>query len=116
MKPNGNPASKIEIWKGEHLIFHDEEVDCMVWLGKMLRNQCIRWSLHNAFLNAWEGKIPTEVWLDVIREGIEITAVLIEGMPPGHPWRLRMEAKAAELSDALRPHLEWVERRMARAS
>jgi hypothetical protein len=114
MKPNGAPL--IEIWKGEELIFHDEDVDCIVWLGKMLRDQCIRWSLHNAFLNAWEGKIPTEVWLDVIREGIEITAVLIEGMSPGHPWRLRMEAKAADLSAALRPHLDWIEKRMARAA
>jgi len=115
-KPNGNPVPKIEIWKGEHLIFNDEELDCLQFIRKVLSDCKIRWSLHKAFLDAWEGKIPTEVWLDVIKDGIEFTAVLVEGLPPDHPWRARAEAKAAELCAALQPHLQWMEKRIARAS
>jgi hypothetical protein len=107
----------IEIWKGEKLIFNDEELDCLQFIRKVLSDCKIRWSLHNAFLNAWQGKVPTEVWLDVIREAFEFNALLIDGLPEGHPFRARAEAKAEELCAALRPHLDWIEERiMERAS
>jgi hypothetical protein len=114
MKPNGAPL--IEIWKGEKLIFNDEELDCLQFIRKVLSECKVRWSLHKAFLDAWEGKVPTEVWLDVIKEAFEFNALLIDGLPEGHPFRARAEAKAAELCDALRPHLEWIEERMERAA
>src|SRR5262252_9935158 len=112
MKPNGKlkdePTSWVEMSNG--LISWDrEDLSCHEFIRKALSDGRIRWSLHKAFLNAWEGQVPTEVWLDVILEGIEMTVVLIEGMPPNHPWRVRMEAKAAELCAALQPHLEWME-------
>jgi hypothetical protein len=120
---NGAPATLrkdetplIEIWKGEKLIFNDEELDCLQFIRKVLSDCKIRWSLHKAFLDAWQGKIPTEVWLDVIREGIEFNSILIGGLPEGHPFRIRAEAKAAELCAALQPHLQWMEERIARAS
>jgi hypothetical protein len=93
-----------------------EDLSCNQFILKVLSESKVRWSLHKAFLDAWQGKVPTEVWLDVIREGIEFNMLLLDGLPPGHPFRIRAEAKAAELCDALRPHLEWMEKRMARAN
>jgi hypothetical protein len=89
-----------------------EDLSCSQFIQKVLSDGKIRWSLHKAFLNAWEGKVPTEVWLDVIKEAFEFNMILIDGLPEGHPWRARAEAKAAELCDALKPHLEWMEARM----
>ena len=95
---------------------HLQRLDCLQFIRKVLSDCKIRWSLHKAFLDAWQGKIPTEVWLDVIREGIEFNSILIGGLPEGHPFRIRAEAKAAELCAALQPHLQWMEERIARAS
>ena len=93
--------------------WENEELDCLQFIRKVLNDGKIRWSLHKAFLNAWEGKVPTEVWLDVIREAFEFVALLIEGLPEGHPFRAKAEAQAAELCAVVRPHLEWMEKRMA---
>jgi len=92
--------------------FDNEELSCHQFIRKVLSDGRIRWSLHKAFLNAWEGKVPTEVWLDVIREAFEFNALLIDGLPEGHPFRVKAEANAAELCAALRPHLQWMEKRM----
>jgi hypothetical protein len=94
----------------------NEALSCHQFIRKVLSDGKIRWSLHKAFVNAWEGQVPTEVWLDVIREAFEFNALLIEGLPPGHPFRARAEAKAEELCAALQPHLDWLEKRMARVS
>jgi len=94
----------------------NEELSCHQFIRKALRDGRIRWSLHKAFLNAWEGKVPTEVWLDVIKEAFEFNIILIEGLPPDHPYRAKVEANVAELCAALQPHLQWVEDRMARAN
>jgi len=96
-----------------------EDLDCHQFIRKVLSDGRIRWSLHKAFLNAWEGKVPTEVWLDVIREAFEFNTFLIEGLPADHPFRARVEANVAELCATLRPHLEilpdhfseWIEKR-----
>jgi hypothetical protein len=120
MKPNG----KIEIYKDECngyvemsngvISWDNEELSCYQFIRKVLSDCKVRWSLHKAFLDAWEGKVPTEVWLDVIREAFEFNALLIDGLPPGHPFRIRAEAKAADLCIALRPHLDWIEKRIER--
>jgi hypothetical protein len=94
----------------------NEEISCAQFIRKVLSECRVRWSLHKAFLDAWQGQIPTEVWLDVIREGIDMTCLLLDGLPDGHPFRIRMEAKAAELCAALQPHLEWMEKRMERVN
>jgi hypothetical protein len=60
--------------------------------------------------------VPTEIWLDVIQEGIDLTCLLLDGLPDDHPFRARVEAKAAELASVLRPHLEWMEKRMERTN
>jgi hypothetical protein len=116
MPPNGNPVPKIEIWKGERLIFNDEELSCLSFIRKVLSESRVRWSLHKAFLDARQGKVPTEIWLDVIQEGIDLTCLLLDGLPDDHPFRARVEAKAAELASVLRPHLEWMEKRMERTN
>jgi len=115
MKPNGKlkdePTSWVEMSNG--LISWDrEDLSCHEFIRKVLSDGRIRWSLHKAFLNAWEGRVPTEVWVDVIREAFEFVALLIEGLPEGHPFRIRAEAQAAELCAVVRPHLEWMEKRM----
>jgi len=94
----------------------NEELSCHEFIRKALSDGRIRWSLHKAFLNAWEGRVPTEVWLDVIREAFEFNALLIEGLPPSHPYRAKAEANAEELCAALRPHLEWMQQRLERAN
>jgi len=93
-----------------------EDLDCHQFIRKVLSDGRIRWSLHKAFLNAWEGRVPTEVWLDVIKEAFEFNALLIDGLPADHPYRAKAEANAEELCAALRPHLDWMEKRMARAN
>jgi len=96
--------------------WENEELDCHQFIRKVLSDGRIRWSLHKAFLNAWEGRVPTEVWLDVIREAFEFNALLIDGLPADHPFRAKAEANAAELCTALQPHLQWMEKRMERAN
>jgi len=98
------------------ILWENEELDCYQFIRKALSDGRIRWSLHKAFLNAWEGRVPTEVWLDVIREAFEFNALLIDGLPESHPYRAKSEANAAELCAALRPHLQWMEGRMERVN
>jgi hypothetical protein len=93
-----------------------EDLSCLQFIRKVTSECKVRWSLHKAFLDAWQGKVPTEIWLDVIREGIDMTCLLLDGLPDDHPFRQRVEAKAAELHAVLRPHLEWMEKRMERAN
>jgi hypothetical protein len=116
MKPNGNRvASFVEMSNGS-ISWDREDLSCSQFIGKVLSDCRVRWSLHKAFLDAWQGKIPTEVWLDVIREAFEFNMLLLDGLPEGHPFRIRAEAKAAELCVALKPHLDWMEKRMARTN
>ena len=96
MPPNGNPIPKIEIWKGERLIFNDEELSCLSFIRKVTSECKVRWSLHKAFLDAWQGKVPTEVWLDVISEGIDMTCLLLDGLP-----MLRLMVKAQDTAAVL---------------
>ena len=122
MKTNGKATLRkdecsgfVELSNGL-ISWDNEELSCHQFIRKALSDCRIRWSLHKAFLNAWQGKVPTEVWLDVIREAFEFNILLIDGLPPSHPFRARAEAQAAELCAALRPHLTWMEKRMARAN
>jgi len=114
MKPNGKLKEEPTGWRemSNGLISWDnEELDCHQFIRKVLSDGKIRWSLHKAFLNAWEGKVPTEVWLDVIKEAFEFNTLLIDGLPEGHPFRAKVEANVAELCRVLRPHLDWIEKR-----
>jgi hypothetical protein len=68
MKPNGNRVvSFVELSNGV-ISWDNEELSCLSFIRKVTSECKVRWSLHKAFLDAWQGKVPTEVWLDVIRE------------------------------------------------